>query len=57
MKNLTFRRAFGEAEELEWETVERVNLSQQIDSVSWIFEKFGEFSTATLYKELTFPGW
>jgi hypothetical protein len=58
--NLIFRRAFGKAEELEWEDlveiVERVNLSQQTDSVSWIFEKSGEFSTTTLYKELSFPG-
>lgn len=58
--NLTFKRGFGESEELEWEglveLVERLNLLQQPDSVSSLFEKSKEFSTASLYKELTFPG-
>jgi hypothetical protein len=58
--NLTFRRGFGEVEDLEWveliEIVERASISQQPDSIIWIFEKSGEFSTASLYKELTFPG-
>lgn len=47
-------------EELEWgdlmELVEGASISQQPDSVSWIFEKSRDFSKASLYKELTFPG-
>jgi hypothetical protein len=66
--NLTFTRAFGIAEDFEWEelikVVERVATSQQPDSVTWILEKSGEFSTSSLYKfstsslykEITFPG-
>jgi hypothetical protein len=58
--NLTFRRAFGGAEDVEWEelikVVERVTTSQQPDSVTWVLEKSGNFSTFSLYKEITFPG-
>jgi hypothetical protein len=58
--NLTFRRGFREAEYTEWEElrelVEGVFISQQPDSVRWIYEKSGDFSTASLYQEFTFPG-
>jgi hypothetical protein len=58
--NLTFRRPFGGAEDVEWEelikVVERVATSQQPDSVTWILEKSRNFSTSSLYKEITFPG-
>jgi hypothetical protein len=58
--NLTFRRGFGSVEENEWgdlvELAERVNITQQLDSVSWSLERSRNFTTASLYKELTFPG-
>jgi hypothetical protein len=58
--NLTFRRGFGAVEENEWgelvDLAERVNITQQLDSVCWNLESSGKFTTASLYKELTFPG-
>jgi hypothetical protein len=58
--NLTFRRNFGDREEREWgdltAMLEGVTLSQEPDTVIWILEKNKEFSTSSLYKELTFPG-
>jgi hypothetical protein len=58
--NLTFRRSFGDREEREWNDLtimlEAVTLSQESDTVIWILEKNKEFSTSSLYKEITFPG-
>jgi transcription elongation factor Elf1 len=58
--NLTFRRNFGAAQGVEWAALtalmEGVSLSQRPDSVRWILEKNGRFSTASLYRELFFPG-
>jgi hypothetical protein len=58
--NLTFRRNFGESEQVEWvnlrNVLEIVTLNYERDTVRWIFEKFGKFTTSSLYKELTFPG-
>jgi hypothetical protein len=57
--NRTFRRGFGVVEENEWgdlvELAERINITQ-LDTVSWSLERSGNFTTASLYKELTFPG-
>jgi hypothetical protein len=36
--------------------LENVNLSSEKDTVRWIFEKSGKFTTSSLYRELTFPG-
>jgi hypothetical protein len=58
--NLTFRRNFGEEEQEEWDDlrriVENMALNAETDSVRWVFEKSGLFTTASLYRELTFPG-
>jgi hypothetical protein len=58
--NLTFRRNFRPCHTTEWEDlvmlVEGVNLSQTPDTVKWILEKSGLFSTTSLYRELMFPG-
>jgi hypothetical protein len=58
--NLTSRRNFGDREEREWDDltfmIERVTLSQEIDTVIWTLEKNKEFSTSSLYKAITFPG-
>jgi hypothetical protein len=58
--NLTFRRGFGAVEEKEWgelvELAEKINFTQQLDSVCWSLESSGKFTTTSLYKELTFPG-
>jgi hypothetical protein len=59
--NLSCRRRFGVTEELEWETltqlVEGVVLNEDVGTVSWVFEKFGEFTTMSLYRELLFQEW
>jgi hypothetical protein len=56
--NLTFRRNFGATQTIEWSElrtlIDGMSLTQAPDNVKWIFEKSGEFSTATLYRELTF---
>jgi hypothetical protein len=58
--NLTFRRNFGETEQTEWETLrsvlEGVTLSSDKDTVRWVLEKSGQFTTSSLYREITFPG-
>jgi hypothetical protein len=58
--NLTFRRNFRPSHTIEWEDlvvlVEGVSLSQTPDTVKWILEKSGLFSTASLYRELMFLG-
>jgi hypothetical protein len=58
--NLTFRRNFGAIQTLEWSElrtlIDGMFLTQAPDKVKWIFEKCGEFSTASLYRELTFTG-
>jgi hypothetical protein len=58
--NLTFRRSFRLSHTAEWEglvtLVEGVILLQTPDSVKWSLEKSGLFSTASLYRELMFPG-
>jgi hypothetical protein len=49
--NLTFRRNFGEEEQEEWDglrmIVENMTLNAETDSVGWVFEKSGLFTTAT----------
>jgi hypothetical protein len=58
--NMTFRRNFEAAQGVEWADltalIEGISLSQLPDFVRWIFEKSGQFSTASLYRELVFPG-
>jgi hypothetical protein len=59
--NLTFRRNFGEVEQTEWEILRSVLEGVSLfffekDTIRWIFEKSGHFTTSSLYKELTFPG-
>ncbi|TVU42887.1 hypothetical protein EJB05_09311, partial [Eragrostis curvula] len=58
--NLSFRRSFGTVEEAEWTEMsyklDLVTLGEDNDSVKWAFEKKGNFSTASLYRFLTFPG-
>jgi hypothetical protein len=57
---LTFRRNFGAAQEVEWADLtammENIHLTHSSDTVRWVFEKSGQFSTASLYRELVFPG-
>jgi hypothetical protein len=58
--NHTFRRSFGPEEIEEWQQlivqVREVPLQSEPDTVTWALEKSGKFTTASLYKELTFPG-
>jgi hypothetical protein len=58
--DLTFRRNFGGMEEIEWEgllrRVEDVVISHSPDSVTWVLERSGLFTTSSLYRELQFPG-
>jgi hypothetical protein len=58
--NLTFRRNFGEAEQIEWEilrsVLEGVTLTSDKDTVRWFLEKSGQFTTSSLYRAITFPG-
>lgn len=58
--NLTFRRSFGPVELEEWQhlltQIREVQLQEGPDTVIWGLEKKGNFTTASLYKELTFPG-
>jgi hypothetical protein len=57
---LTFRRNFGEREATEFselsELINSVALNESRDSVRWVLEKSGTFSTSSLYNELTFTG-
>jgi hypothetical protein len=57
--NLTFRRNFGAAQVVEWADLtammENISLTQTSDTMRWVFEKSGQFSTASLYRELVFP--
>jgi hypothetical protein len=58
--DLSFRRSFGEQECREWEDLlqrrEEVVLNTTPDTVTWVLERSGKFTTASLYKELTFTG-
>jgi hypothetical protein len=58
--NLTFRRSFGTQELEEWQQlillIRGVQLTEEPDTVTWALEKKGNFTTASLYRELTFPG-
>jgi hypothetical protein len=58
--DLTFRRNFDIREELEFgelsDLLTDVQLTNAEDSVTWVLEKSGNFSTSSLYKELTFTG-
>jgi hypothetical protein len=36
--------------------LENVTLNSEKETVRWIFEKSGKFTTSSLYRELTFPG-
>jgi hypothetical protein len=57
---LSFRRIFGLREEKEWlelsQILEAISLTDDKDSVRWVLEKAKTFSTASLYRELTFSG-
>jgi hypothetical protein len=57
---LSFRRNFGHREEMEYtellELIGTINLSEGKDSVKWVLEKSGSFTTSSLYNELTFTG-
>lgn len=59
--NLTFRRVFGPVELEEWNQflndLRGVNLSEEPDTVRWVLERKGHFTTASLYREITFPGY
>jgi hypothetical protein len=59
--DLTFRRNFGVREAAEFsdlmELINSVTLSETRDSVHWVLEKSGSFSTSSLYNELTFIQW
>jgi hypothetical protein len=58
--NLSFRRIFDLREEKEWlelsQILEVISLTDDKDSVRWVLEKPKTFSTASLYRELTFSG-
>lgn len=58
--NLSFRRSFGRVEVEEWQQLisqrREVQLQEGPDTVTWGLEKRGNFTTASLYKEITFPG-
>lgn len=58
--NLTFGRCFGSVEIEEWQQllnhIRDVQLQEGSDVVTWGLEKNGNFTTASLYRKLTFPG-
>jgi hypothetical protein len=58
--NLTFRRNFGVIENQEYielrEMMSEIQLTNSQDSVRWILERAGNFTTSSLYNELTFTG-
>ena len=58
--HVEFRRLLNQQEFSEWEwMVERlalVSLCDGRDEMCWAFEKFGIYSTSSLYKALTFGG-
>jgi hypothetical protein len=58
--NLTFRRNFGDIENQEYielrEMMSEIQLTNSQDSVRWILERSGNFTTSSLYNELTFTG-
>jgi hypothetical protein len=57
---LTFKRNFGDRENQEYielmEMMSEVHLANSQDSVRWVLERSGKFSTSSLYNELTFTG-
>lgn len=57
--NLTFRRSFGLEEIEEWEhllhKIDGTIITNEEDTVSWAFQKSDQFTTASLYHEITFP--
>lgn len=58
--NLTFRRSFGEEEQEEWllliPQIRDIQLNTEPDTVKRALEKSGNFTTASLYRELSYPG-
>jgi hypothetical protein len=58
--NMTFRRNFGAAQEVEWADLttmmENTHLTLSLDTMRWVFEKSGQFSITSLYRELVFLG-
>jgi hypothetical protein len=58
--NLTFRRSFGEEEQEAWllliSQIRDIQLNTEPDKVKWALEKSGNFTTASLYRELSYPG-
>lgn len=61
LTNLSFRRSFGSREDNEWlelsHLLEGVSLTEGNDSVKWVLEKSGIFTTSLMYRELTFFGY
>ena len=58
--NFSYRRCFGAAEMDEWrelmEKLERVQLLDEDDGVTWKLEQSGKYSTRSLYRLITFLG-
>lgn len=57
---MDFRRNFGEKEMQEWgeliEIVEKMEIREEPDSVTWALTKTGRFTTESLYKNIMDPG-
>jgi hypothetical protein len=57
---LTFRRNFRDRENLEltelFEMLVGISFTDNKDSVKWVVERSGRFTTSSMYKELTFTG-
>jgi hypothetical protein len=58
--NFSYRRCFGEAEMEAWREMmiklERINLTEDDDKVTWKLEKSKKFSTRSMYRYITFAG-
>jgi hypothetical protein len=58
--NFSYRRCFGNSEMEEWREMmaklERVNLTDLEDRVTWKLEKSGKYTTRSMYRFITFAG-
>lgn len=58
--DLRFRRSLSPAEMRDWEILQEslgdVRLNDGRDVCKWIFTKFGNYATKSLYREMTFGG-
>lgn len=58
--NLTFRRNFGPWERMEWDellqSLSGVQLTTEYDTVRWMLEPSGRYTTRSLYRHLLNPG-